>query len=112
MEDKKNQLKVGFGDRVTFTQAVQGMHSEEFQRHTKRELFEYIPEKLTGIVIGRRNLQEGTVYHGRRSTFFDEGEPPEFRVDNYIPVYLVAINMRSNPIYVRIEDIETVIHEA
>lgn len=115
MTDKTNQLKVGFGDTITFTQAVKGMLGETTRGGTtRRDVFEYAPRKLQGIVIGKRQLQEGIIFHGSKGSFLTylESDPAEFRVENRVHVYLVAIDMRSKPIYVRPEDIITVIHQA
>lgn len=104
-----------FGDEVKFINNLKRRRSDykcSSQRFWKPDVFRLkwvMIDKLhrqkplitTGIIIGIRTLRDGhTVYVG-----YDGGNEASFICDKTFKAYLVAIDMKRNPVYVLPKDI-------
>ena len=90
--------KYALGDKVRVRRVIEAEKSwNREERRTKRKWISR-EEKLDGIVIGYRHVQEGVVeYWSDHVTFFPE---------KYIKCYLVAYDLHRKPVHVLPEDME------
>ena len=90
--------KYTLGDKVRVQRIIEVEKRWDHEaRHTKRK---WVPgaQKLDGIVIGHRHVQEGIVDHWP--------DYIAFIPEKYIECYLVAYDLHRKPVHVLPEDME------
>lgn len=93
-----------FGEKIQITHILK--RKKEWKKHPKWEFPNVIEHKSweslsysqgEGIVIGKRTLSNGyNEYHPETGNIFHPQE--------HFQAYLVAVDMRKNPVYVKIEE--------
>ncbi len=89
--------KYTLGDKVRVRRIIEPQkHWNHQARHTERKWISK-EQKLDGIIIGHRHVQEGIV---------DRWPDCAFIPEKYIECYLVAYDLHRKPVHVLPEDME------
>lgn len=92
------------GTPVTFDHALSRTDITNSKPH-RREWQPYRAILRTGVIVGIRTLANGIVYWGS----YDE--PTEFHPTDYVRAYLVAFDLRRNPVHVQPEHVTILTEE-
>ena len=103
-----------FGDKISFYNHLirRGSTDATNARYWKSDIFRYEwikvngrhrqkPLITTGIIIGSRTLRDGHIVYESH----DDGQESCFITDKIFKAYLVATDMKRNPVYVLPKDI-------
>lgn len=88
------------GDRVIFSRRLRREKSwlrTGMFNTAVRKWVEFKHKPMEGVLIGKRNLYNGTVV--------DIDGMSVFEADQVIPAWLVVVNMRDNPIYIPLNEL-------
>ena len=97
-------MEYALGQRVTISATLTKDHDHE----KRRTMWRRDEKNTAGIIVGKRTLSEGVTHSGYKEDGPDsyDWEPPVYIADKVFTVWLVAFNMRNNPVYVLPEDIK------
>ena len=90
---------MNLGDKVIFSRRLRREKSwlrTGIFNTAVRKWVEFKHEPMAGIIVGRRNIYNGTVV--------DIDEMSVFEPDQVIGAWLVVVNMRDNPIYIPLDE--------
>ncbi len=106
-------IAYGLGDRVTVTHRLVRVCGIDGKRTWSAEA---LPEPVTGIITGRRTLNNGRVIPGCAPTVtfdsWDYGESPEWKHEGNQPAWLVTTDLRRKPLPVAPEHVNPANSEA